>query len=34
MKINLDRWYYMGIAAEVSGGVTVILMIIVYMFQW
>ena len=34
MKVSMQRWKHMNLAAEVSAGVTVILMIIVYMFQW
>ena len=34
MKLHLDKWFHMEIVSEVMGGVTVILMIIVYMFQW
>ena len=34
MKVSLHKWKHMSLAAEVSAGVTVILMIIVYMYQW
>ena len=34
MKMTSSLWKHMNLAAEVSAGVTVILMIIVYMYQW